>query len=270
MENKISNAGSEIRNLKPMEDMLHDVKIPLTIMYNDLLQLENSFENSSNEDSDENNSAEKVSSIKKNWFRVMKLVNDMGDFNKIIENRLSVNLVNLDIVLIIRESTNSCESLAFEKNISFEFTSDVESKIIAIDKEIIERILLNLISNAIKYSERDTKIFVKFKDLGDEVSFLIENYNINKNVIDVNTLFERYRKSAISDKNFSSDGIGLDIVKGLVNILDGKIDFKHEDELVKVKVTLPIGVAHTDNEKLKIDDFYSYNIFDIEMSDDYS
>lgn len=232
---------------KPAENLIHDIKLPLTLMYTKIQLLEE-------DKSLPRESVEIINSMKKNWYRVMKLLTDLADFEKISEGNMCPKYKNIDIVSLIREITQVTASLAYKKNISLKFKTNIEEKICAVDKEIIERILLNLISNSIKYIESEKEVLIKL--FINEENFTI-TVSDNGGGIDKN-------------KPKPKSGLGLNIVKELTELLDGELNINSDSFGTQISILLPLFLTEDENNKeLRLDDFYSYNIFEIELSDEY-
>lgn len=249
----------------PFENIIHDVKIPLTIMYTKMQFLEETEDLSSEV-------VETLESIKKNWFRVMKLLSDVSDCSKINNGEMKPKYQNTDIVKLTEEITTATKSLAYRKNINLEYKNNISEKIVAIDREMIERIMLNLISNSIKFTNVGGKVLVELEVL--ERSFKIKICD-NGNGIEkdkVESIFSRYvTESKIQNEKRVGSGLGLNIVKELVSIMDGILKVKSGSDGTEISIELEsFLIEEKSSEKKYIDDFYSYNILNIELSDDYN
>lgn len=241
-----------------LENMIHDMKIPLSIMYAKIELLES--DNKLTEDS-----LESLKIIKNNWYRVMKFVTDISDYEKLDKGLMTINYKNENIVLIIKNIVDISKILAYEKNITFDFVSNVNTKIMAVDKDIIERILLNLISNAIKHSEN--YILIKLHAYKNFVSITIKDDGKGIKFDNIEVIFDRYVTSKNSTKTTS--GIGLDIVKQFIDLLNGTITLKSDLSGTEIKIDLPCFQTKVqDNDISKIEDFYKTNKFVIELAYD--
>ena len=94
-----------------------------------------------------------IDSMKLNSYRLSKLINNIVDISKIEAGFFKLNLSNNNIVEVVEEIVMSVTTLTESKGLNIIFDTDIEEKIIACDTEKIERIVLNLISNAIKFSD---------------------------------------------------------------------------------------------------------------------
>ena len=102
-----------------------------------------------------------VKKIKQNAFRQLRLVNNLLDMNKTIIGKMKLNLNNLDIVQITKRIIESVQVYAQQKGIRLSFSSSVEERIMGIDDEKYERILLNLLYNAIKFTSSQKAVYVR-------------------------------------------------------------------------------------------------------------
>ncbi|MGE5474369.1 MAG: GAF domain-containing sensor histidine kinase [Ignavibacteriales bacterium] len=167
--------------------------------------------------------------LKKNSFRLLKFINNLIDISKFDSGYTDMNISRCNIVSLLEEIVFSLSEYAVDKGLDFYFDTDVSEKYIFCDVDKIERIVLNLLSNAIKFSETEGNVTIKFRDKGDNVIISVKDTGIGipKNKID--TVFERFSQvdKLLTRKNEGS-GLGLSIVKMLVEMHGGKITVKSE------------------------------------------
>ena len=123
----------------------------------------------------------------------------------------------------------SISSFTESKGIDIIFDTDTEEKIIAYDPEKIERIVLNLLSNAIKFSDKGDEILVNVKDKNKfvEISVKDNGIGIEKNQLDM--IFDRFKQVNKSlSRNAEGTGIGLSLVKSIVELQGGSISVESE------------------------------------------
>ena len=167
-----------------------------------------------------------VMSIKQNSLRLLRLVNNLIDITKIDDQVLKINLKNWDIVFIVEEITLS---VADYMAITLVFDTDIEEKTIACDEEKIERIILNLLSNAIKFTPKEGSIFVNIYDKGDSVCIKVRDTGIGIPLDKQSELFQRFCQiNPISTRVHEGSGIGLNLVKSLVELHEGTITVESE------------------------------------------
>ena len=101
-----------------------------------------------------------ISFIKRNSYRLLRLVQNLLDLSQIESEYYDVSFGNYDIINIVEDITMSVATYLKNKNIRLIFDTNCEEKVISCDPEKIERIILNLLSNAIKYNKDDNDIEV--------------------------------------------------------------------------------------------------------------
>ncbi len=167
--------------------------------------------------------------IKQNCYRLMKLINNLLDTTKLDSGYLKLNLVNYNIVSLIEEITLSVTSYAESKGINIIFDTNVEEKIIAVDTDKIERIILNLLSNSIKFTNPGGHIFVKIKDCGENVYIHVKDTGVGIPSDKLESIFERFfQVDKTLKKNKEGTGIGLHLVKSFVEMHKGTVHIKSE------------------------------------------
>lgn len=162
--------------------------------------------------------------IRQNCFRLLKLINNLIDVTRIDSGFLKLQMKNQNIVEIVRQIANSVNEFVSGKQIKLTFLSEVQEKVMALDVDKFERILLNLISNSIKFTKPGGEILITVHDLVDTVKISVKDtgIGIEKNKLDI--IFDRFRQVNSSlVKDSEGSGIGLSIVKSLVEMHKGKI-----------------------------------------------
>lgn len=137
---------------------------------------------------------------------------------------LKADFRNYDIVFLIEEVTLSVVNYALSKSIVLQFDTNVEEHIIKCDASMIERAILNLLSNAIKFSKENKSIYVNVLVEDEFVRIDIKDEEIGISDESKEFIFDRFVQV---DKSFSrmneGCGIGLSIVKALVNLHGGQV-----------------------------------------------
>ena len=168
-----------------MANISHELKTPLNVIFSATQLIEMYCNNGSLDDRRET-IIKYLESMKLNSYRLSKLINNIVDSSKIQAGFFELNLSNNNIVEIVEEITMSVTNFTDSKGLHIIFDTDSEEKIIACDPEKIERIVLNLISNAIKFSDVGDEIFVDVKDKNEFVEISVKDNGIGieeKNLI---------------------------------------------------------------------------------------
>lgn len=260
---KITNNNDSAINIDSeyFENIIHDIKTPLSIILDCIFNLEATTQLPEA-------SIDIIKNMKNQLYRIMKLIRDISDYERVNSGGLLPKLRNYDIISLIRNITDSTRTLAERKKIKIEFCSELNSKTMAVDKTMIERIMLNLLSNAIKFTDVGGLIQVVLELNDDIFSIRVIDDGIGMNAAEINNIFNRYYQS--NSHNKAGSGIGLSIVKQFAYLLNGNVLTESDDSGTEVRVDLPYTLLQNSPAEIKYyDDFYSDNIIQIELSDEY-
>lgn len=221
------------------------------------------------------NAKKYLSMIKLNTFRQLRLVNNLLDVTRASAGNIKINKRNLDIVFLTEAIVDSVKTYAAQKDITLTFITLCKEKIIGIDDEKYERILLNILSNAIKFTPASKSITVRLGVKRNSVCIEIEDKGIGIPNEKIDTIFERFGQvdSSLS-RQAEGTGIGLSIVKKFVEALGGSISAKSEiDKGSTFTIVLPNQEVAEDISSKSIEDLLSDNklvqITKVEFSDIY-
>lgn len=215
------------RELKVQEQVFintsHELKTPLNLIFS-ASQLLNVYLKKDTIEDKRSQIARNNEIITKNCYRLTKLINNILDMARIEEDFYELKLDNRDIVSIIDEIVGSVAEYIKDKGMSIEFNSEVKEKIMAFDLYKIERIMLNLISNAIKFSHPNGIIFVNLVDKVSSIEISIKDNGIGVSEEDVKVIFDKFRQVNRSlTRSVEGVGIGLSLAKSLVELHGGQI-----------------------------------------------
>ncbi|MEF9991757.1 MAG: PAS domain-containing sensor histidine kinase [Romboutsia sp.] len=160
--------------------------------------------------------------VSQNGLRLLKLVNNLIDISKIDKAHISYCPQNYDVVKFIEDICMSVSQFIESKNISLVFDTNVEEKIIGFDLDHMERIILNLISNAIKFNKTNGIIYVNIY-CEDNIKIIIKDNGIGIPKDKLNSVFNRFEQ-ANSKTEREGSGIGLSLVKLFVEMHGGSIN----------------------------------------------
>jgi signal transduction histidine kinase len=249
------------------------LKTPLNIIFATAQLL--SLNNSDNEKMNMVVINKYISTIKQNCYRLIRLINNLIDITKIDSGYIEFNPENRNIVEIIENITLSTAQYVESKNRTLIFDTDTEEKIMACDLEKLERIMLNLISNAIKFTSEGDKIEVTLSDKDDFVEISVKDNGIGIPYEKQKIIFERFKQvDPLLCRRHEGSGIGLSLVKALVEIHKGNIHlksrYKKGSEFI---ISLPACTIKENDSSKKTDDFIPQNNVEkiqIEFSDIYN
>jgi two-component system sensor histidine kinase ChiS len=188
--------------------------------------------------------------MNQNALRLLRLINNLIDTTKIDGGYFSVTLLNDNIVYVIEEITLSAADYIKSQGINLIFDTDVEEKYMAFDGDKLERVILNILSNAVKFTEKGGTIFVNLYDLGDKIELSIKDTGIGIPEDKLNKIFERFAQVDRSlSRRSEGSGIGLALVKSLVEMHGGTISAKSKlGEGSEFIIELPVTLVESNND----------------------
>lgn len=220
-------ALDELKN-EFFSNLSHELRTPLNVIMSTLQLLENQNRNSSSK-AEAGKRSKYLNILKQNCYRQLRLVNNMIDITKIDSGFFEIEPRNYNIVDVVESIAQSVSDYIKNKGIELIFDTDVEEKIMAFDLDSIERIMLNLLSNAIKFTEKGGSINVNIADKDDTVLISVKDSGIGIPEDKQKIVFDRFRQVDKSlTRNNEGSGIGLSLVKSLVEMHDGKISVKSQ------------------------------------------
>ena len=187
-----------------------------------------------------------LKTIKQNTNRQLRLVNNLLEVTKINSGYIKIHEHNFDIVYVINYLVNSVQLYAKQKKIHLNFTSSFTSKNVILDEEKLERILLNLLSNALKFTPEGKSVIVKLSSEivnTDEILIIeVKDEGIWIPKKKQKIIFERFGQVDSSLSNQAEGtGLGLHLVDLLVKNLKGSIKLESKvGKGSKFTVKLPL------------------------------
>lgn len=271
--NKLLEETREYNKLKVefFSNLSHELKTPLNIIFS-TTQLLSLYSN--NENFNSNKIDNHLGIMKQNCYRLLRLVNNLIDMTEIDSGYLKINLQNEDIVKIVEDITLSTAEYVESNSRTIIFDTEIEEKIIAFDPEKIERIILNLISNAIKFTKPNDEILVNIYDKKKSICISVRDTGKGIPKEKQEIIFERFRQvDNLLSRSHEGSGIGLSLVKSLVEMHEGSIYVNSTiGEGTEFIIELPIKLICRDNTEELINDYtYKANVekIQIEFSDIY-
>lgn len=268
-----SNEMEKLR-MEFFANISHEFKTPVNLIYSALQLLELKLKN--NIGGDVESYINYIKIAQQNVFRLLKLINNLIDSTKLEAGFFNINIKNHDIVSCVEDITMSICEFAEKNKISITFDTEEEEKIIAFDLNHLERILLNILSNSIKFNRENGNIDVNMGFDEKYVNISIKDTGIGIPKDKIGLLFDRFKKinNRLTKVNEGS-GIGLFIANELVKINGGEMKVNSElGEGTEFIIKMPIKrfenkvldeIALTSCERENREELYK-----IELSDIYS
>ncbi|MBU3111618.1 HAMP domain-containing histidine kinase [Clostridium lacusfryxellense] len=257
------------KSMKAQEEFIvnisHELKTPLNVL-SATVQLFNMHCNDGSLEEMKNSIVKYISSMNQNCYRLSKLINNIVDSSKIETGFFELHLTNNNIVEVVENIVMSVTNFTDSKGINVIFDTNIEEKIIACDTEKIERVVLNLISNAIKFSDKGGEIFIDVKDKGRFVEISVKDNGIGIEEKNLESIFDRFKQVDKSlSRNTEGTGIGLSLVKSIVELHSGfiyaesevgkgsKFIFKLPSEKVSNESVVNSSKISSKNENVKVE-----------------
>lgn len=180
--------------------------------------------------------------IKEESDRLHRLIMDILALSRIEQNPVTENVGTVDVDDVIDQSVRTIFELATEKNIQVSAPEKtIPPVIIETNRDQLQQILINLLSNAINYTPVDGKVEVKLMERESEVIIEVTDNGIGIPAKDIDRVFERfYRVDKARSRHSGGTGLGLSIVKHLVENCGGRIEVESQEEVGSTfRVTLP-------------------------------
>jgi DNA-binding response OmpR family regulator/anti-sigma regulatory factor (Ser/Thr protein kinase) len=216
----------------------HEFRTPLTLILGPVKQMIEKL--------NEGKMKDDLGMVHRNANKLLKLVNQLLDISKIESGNMKLQAVPKNIIPLLKALVLSFTSYAERKRITLKFSSSVDEIIVYLDKDKIEKILMNLLSNAFKFTPDGGKI---------EVNVNRDNGYLKVNIIDSGIGISKEKILRIFDRFYQVDGshireqegtgIGLSLTKELVELHKGKIEVESvEGKGTIFTVSLLLGNGH--------------------------
>lgn len=247
----------------------HELKTPINIILGSIQLI---LENSKNDKLNDKVTKNILNIMRQNTYRLIRLVNNLVDISKFDSGFLSLNKHNHNIVSIVEDITFSVNQYFKSRGVDIIFDTDTEEKIMAIDDDKIERIILNLLSNAMKFTDAGGEIYVNIYDRCESIVISVKDTGIGIPEDKLKLIFDRFGQVDKSlTRNKEGSGIGLSLVKSLIEMHGGNIKVNSivgigSEFIIELPVTL------MDDENIENPQIYESKVdkIQIEFSDIYS
>lgn len=234
----------------------HEVKTPLTLILNPLDKwIKNTPNSALNTD---------LLLMKKNADRLTRVINQLLDFQKVESNKIQLNLSHKDIVSFAASVKSLFDGLAESKNISYSFTSNKSSLHIWVDEDKIEKVLINLLSNAFKFTPEGGTISMNVNLHEDTLSIIVKDNGSGIGDEKLLFVFDRFYTDVTN--NTTGTGIGLHLSQEFMKLHGGNITVQsipYQETIFKIEI--PIKEKHASHTSNKEDhpDFFNPELPDI-------
>lgn len=231
--NNLASKLEEQENLRKRltTDISHELRTPLTNVQTHLeAMLDGIWEPN----------AERLNSVNEEVIRLTNLVNQLKNLAKFDSEKSKLNLTEINIEKLIKNIVYNNQGCALEKNLNIVF--NLENVNTYLDKDKISQVIVNLLSNAIRYTNAGGNIYINAYKEKENIKIHFKDEGVGIPEESLNHIFERfYRVDESRSKDTGGIGVGLTIVKSIVDLHKGKIEVKSkQNEGSEFIITLPI------------------------------
>jgi signal transduction histidine kinase/ligand-binding sensor domain-containing protein/CheY-like chemotaxis protein/AraC-like DNA-binding protein len=222
----------------------HEFRTPLTLIISPITELIESY----NLDA---GVREKLLLIESNSKRMLSLINQLLDFRKSEHGLLKLKLTNSDFVSFARETFQSFKNVANRKKISYKFMSNVENLHLDFDRDQMEIVICNLLSNAFKYTKENGNVNLRIEINQDKLFLFVKDNGIGLSEENKEKIFNRFFQVQQSDSaKMVGSGIGLAFSKNIIDLHGGNITVESKlHEGTTFVLELPLHSIHSHQEK---------------------
>lgn len=217
-------------------NLSHELNTPINAIYS-ALQLEEFFIKENDMDS-----IKKYNEvIKNNCFRMLRTCNNLIDMTEIDSGLIKPHIKYCNIVELAENAVASAVPYIKKKGMQVVLDKEIEEEYIFCDPEMFERVILNLLSNSVKYGKTGGHIWIFLNNRMDEVEIRVKDDGAGIPEDIKNSIFEKFTKADTSlNRNVEGNGMGLSLVKAIVELHGGSISFtSKEDEGTEFLICIP-------------------------------
>jgi len=246
-ERKRAEALAEIDRAKIafFSNVSHEFRTPLTLMLGPLQDV-------IDEPFLPQDVHERLSLAHRNSLRLLKLVNTLLDFSRIESDRIEAVYEPVDLPALTAELASNFRSAVERAGLTFTVDCDPISESVYVDREMWEKIVLNLLSNAFKFTLSGA-IKVELRQAEETVELSVSDTGTGIPAEALPRIFERFhRVKGVRGRSYEGSGIGLALVRELVKLHGGNVSVQSEvDRGTTFTVSIPLGNAHLPQERIR-------------------
>jgi signal transduction histidine kinase len=243
---ELEEANAKLREVSDLKEEFlavttHDLRSPLTVISGVI-----SFFSSGRLGELTPEQKNMVSMMERNTQSLIELVNDLLDSAKIESGSLTLELAAVEPAAVAREVYESMRPLAEQKGIALELGVSDELPRAYADRQKLRRVLVNLVSNALKFTPRGGRVAVRAAEEGEHLRFSVSDTGVGIPAEDVPRLFDKYEQARTrATRSEKGTGLGLYITRQLVELHGGQIKVDSEEGKGSTfSFTIPIDKSH--------------------------
>ncbi|WP_195599001.1 sensor histidine kinase [Longibaculum muris] len=228
--------NEEVKSQKMKTELIsnvsHDLKTPLTsiITYIDLLK---------NDQLIDEDRKKYIEILERNSLRLKNLIDDLFEVSKVNSGNVHLDLVDVDIVSLIKQAQLESQDKLDEKNLDVRMNCSEEKIICYLDSSKTYRIFENLFINISKYALANTRVYIDLIQIDHQIQITFKNISEAEMTFNENEIVERFVQGDKS-RNTSGSGLGLAIVKSFTELQKGQFKVEVDGDLFKSILTFNI------------------------------
>lgn len=240
-------AREELENQKSrfFSNISHEIRTPLTLI---LSPVESALQGDLGRDMD----SPFLEGIHRNALRLLKLINSLLDFSTLEAGQMTLKIREIDTVTMIGNYVSTVQSAAESRDLTLAFRSEIEDCLIYADLEKLDKIIMNLLSNAMKFTDEGGSVVITLEENDKSCRFSVADNGVGIPPDKISSIFNRFSQAdSSSTRKFEGTGIGLALAKELTELHGGFIlvESRHIDEYPEnhgttFTVVLPKGKDH--------------------------
>ena len=234
--------------LKFFMNISHEIRTPMTLIVTPLLSL-------IKQDEDPHRRSV-YETILRNAERILGLINQMMDLRKIDKGQMQLHMCETELISFIGDIHNLFVLQAKSKTICFTYEHDTQKLPVWIDRNNFDKVVVNLLSNAFKFTPTGGEIVIRISHDANHVRIAIKDSGKGIPEDKLDRIFERFYQtpSHVNDRQ-TGTGIGLDLTRSLVELHHGTIEAHNnaDGKGCEFVVTVPLGNAHLKPDEMLLD-----------------
>ena len=234
--------------LKFFMNISHEIRTPMTLIVTPLLSLI--------KQDDDPHRRSLYETIRRNAERILGLINQMMDLRKIDKGQMQMHMCETELVSFIGDIYTLFTQQAKSKSIQFLYERDTQELPVWIDRDNFDKIIVNLLSNAFKFTPVGGQITLRLSHDDQHATIAIRDNGPGIPADKMNQIFQRFYQAPLTaDERNLGTGIGLDLTRSLVELHHGTIAVhnNHGGKGCEFLVTIPLGSAHLKPEEMIVD-----------------
>ncbi|MDT0688779.1 two-component regulator propeller domain-containing protein [Salegentibacter sp. F188] len=240
--------------LQFLTNISHDIKTPISLITNPLKKLILTDDNEARQKS--------YRIMQRNSDRILQLIDQLIDARKLDKGQIELKFRQVELISFIQDIYSLFEDQVNEKNLRVKFYSEVEELQVWIDPKHFDKIIQNVLSNAVKFSPENglIKIIITTKNLGSTAvksgkkyfHIIIKDDGVGINKSEIEKVFDRFYQVNNNLRRSEGTGIGLHLTRSIAKLHHGTIYAKNNRNGVGCKfiVSIPLGKKHLSPEEI--------------------